>query len=209
MGQHRSLWTARHAEIDVEILTNAKGVAIATNSISYYRYADHFMQRWDAATNRLQMSLAVLKSDDDWGYPRFEVKFTNAGSDDLYLNLGFMLANGRVQLPSKIHLMLWDGDGRNRALDFGDKNYGAIGGRADDFAVPLRSGSSYTLTVRLDQFSSLATKEFDLKLKPGHYGVSAWYQGTGAEHFNTGSEGMVLMNFWKGKIQSNTCSFTE
>jgi hypothetical protein len=138
-----------------------------------------------------------------------EVKFTNTGSDDLYLDLGFMLANGRIQLPSKIHLTLWDAAGKRRALDFDDKNYGAIGGRVDDFAVPLRSGSSYSLALRLDHFSSLATKEFDLRLKPGHYRVSASYQGTGAEHFNTRNEGTDWLNFWKGKIESNVRPFAE
>jgi hypothetical protein len=43
-----------------------------------------------------------------------------------------MLAKGKVQLPARIHLRLWDGSGKIRELDFADKRYGAIAGRVDD-----------------------------------------------------------------------------
>jgi hypothetical protein len=117
-----------------------------------------------------------------------------------------MLANGKVQLPAQIHLKLWDGNGKTWELDFGDKRYGAIGGRVDDYAVPLRSGSSYKLELRLDQFWSPGTKEFALKLKPGRYWASARFEWDGAE---TDKLNILLLNFWKGRLQSNVFSFTE
>ena len=165
-------------------------------------------RQWGAATNGLQLSLTVLttgKRDD----PEFEITLRNMGEQDVSLNLGRMLANGKVQLPSKIHLQIVDGSGKNRELDFSDKRYGAIGGRMDDYVVPLRTGSTYTLKLRLDQFWSPNTGEFELKLKPGHYEISAQFQGDSAETSNPDMAGMKLMHFWKGNLQSNPVLIVE
>jgi hypothetical protein len=89
------------------------------------------------------------------------------------------------------------------------RSNGLIAGRVDNYAVPLRSGSTYILELRLDQFWSPSTKEFNLKLKPGHYWVSALFLGTGAETRNSDTTGMNLMHFWKGKLQSNVFEFSE
>ncbi len=158
-----------------------------------------------AATNGLQMSLSVVKTNDR-NDPGFEVTFKNVGENDVCLNLGYMLANGKVQLPAQIHLKLGDAGGKIRELDFADKRYGAVAGRVDDYAVPLRSGSSYTLELRLGQFWSPGTKEFALKLEPGRYWVSAWYQGNGTQ---TDLHNTLLMNFWQGRLESNVFSFAE
>jgi hypothetical protein len=157
---------------------------------------------WGSGTDGLQMSLSVLKTENR-DEPEFEVAFRNMGEHDVSLNLGYMLANGQVQLPAKIHLWLVD-DGRGvRELDFSDKKHGGVVGRVDDYVVPLRSGSNYTLELRLEQFWSPATKEFELKLKPGRYEVSAEFQGEGAGYLNSNTGGMQWMNFWKGKLRSN------
>jgi hypothetical protein len=165
-------------------------------------------RQWGSENNGLQMSLSVLITDrrDD---PKFEVAFQNAGEHDVCVNLGSMLANGKVQLPDKIHLKLIDGNGRIRELLFSDRKYPGVAGRIDDYVVPLKTGSTYTLQLRLSQFWSPDTKEFGLKLTPGRYEVSAQFQGGGAEYFNTGMEGMKLMNFWKGKLQSNVVMIVE
>jgi hypothetical protein len=165
-------------------------------------------RQWGPATDGLQMSLSVLTTGQREN-PEFEVAFRNLGEHDVSLNLGMMLANGKVQLPGKIHLQIVDGSGRSRELHFSDKRYAAVAGRVDDYVVPLRAGSTYTLKLRLDQFWSPDTQEFALQLKPGRYELSAQFQGGGAEHFNTGMEGMKLMNFWKGKLQSNVVVFVE
>ena len=163
---------------------------------------------WGSVTNGMRMCLAVLKAPGR-NDPGIEVSFQNAGERDVSLNLGYMLANGKVQLPAKIHLRLTDHTGRIRELDFADKKYGNVSGRVDDYVVPLRSGSTYTLELRLDQFWSPGTQDFDFKVKPGHYAVSAQFEGVGAETGNSDLSGMNLMNFWKGKLQSNDCAFVE
>lgn len=165
-------------------------------------------RQWGAATNGLQLSLTVLttgKRDD----PEFEIALRNMGEQDVSLNLGIMLANGNVQLPDKIHLSLMDGSGRNRELHFFDKRYPGSAGRMDDYVVPLRAGSTYTLKLRLDQFWSPSPQEFRLKLKPGRYEISAQFQGDGAGTSNADMAGMKLMHFWEGNLQSNPVLIVE
>jgi len=165
-------------------------------------------RQWGLTTNGLQMSLSVL-ADGNREDPEFEVAFRNMGEQDVSLNLGIMLANGKVQLPDKIHLSLMDGSGRSRDLHFSDKRYASVSGRVDAYVVPLRAGSTYTLKLRLDQFWLPDTEEFRLKLKPGRYQVSAQFQGVGAETSNPDMAGVELMNFWKGKLQSNVVVIVE
>lgn len=147
------------------------------------------------------MSLSVLMTGnrDD---PEFEVAFWNVGEQDVCLGLGSMLDNGRVQLPDKIHLNLLDGSGRNRELHFSDRRHPGAAGRLDDYVVPIRGGSTYTVRLRLDQFWSPATKEFALKLAPGRYEVTAQFQEGRAETRN-------LIFVWTGKLQSNLAEMVE
>jgi hypothetical protein len=157
-------------------------------------------QQWGPAANGLQMSLVLMTGQRD--DPEFEVSFRNMGAQDVCLNLGFMLDNGRVQLPEKIHLNLLDGSGRNRELQFSDRRYPGVSGRMDDYVVPLRAGSTYTLSLRLDQFWSPSTQEFEVKLKPGRYEVSALFQEDRAETSK-------LIFVWKGKLESNPVEIVE
>ena len=165
----------------------------------------HESRQWGTAANGLQMSLAILTTGDR-DDPAFEVAFRNMGEQDVSLNLGMMLANGKVQLPDKIHLGLMDGSGRKRELHFSDP---PVAGRVDAYVVPLRSGSTYTLKLRLAQFWSPGTEEFRLRLKPGRSEMSAQFQGDDVEASNLDMAGMKLMNFWKGKLQSNVVVIVE
>ena len=170
-----------------------------TNSaMTQYSVAD---RQWGNATNGLQMGLSVSTTSNR-NDPEFEVAFRNLGEQDVCLNLGSMLDNGRVLLPDKIHLNLLDGSGRNRDLQFSDRRYPAVAGRLDDYVVPLRAGSTYSLGLRLDQFWSPSTKEFDLKLTPGRSVVSAQFQENRAETRN-------LIFVWKGKLQSDEVNIVK
>jgi len=152
-------------------------------------------------TNGVQMSLSVSGS----GKPAdvmLEVAFHNAGDKDVCLNLGKMLANGNVMFPNKISLALRDSSGKRQELHFIDRRFASISGRLDDYVVPLRAGSTATIQLSLDQFMP-SDGGNELKLRPGHYAVTATYQGSGAETSNLDMTGMKLMNFWKGKLVSN------
>jgi hypothetical protein len=164
--------------------------------------ADQTEDQWGVTTQGLQMSLSDTGQGKP-GEPEFQVAFRNVGQQDVVLNLGMMLANGKVLLPDKIRLKLTDAAGKTRELHFSDKRYPGVAGRVDDYLVPLRAGSVYSLRLPLDQFWSPSTQEFTLKLPPGKYQASAQFQGSGAATSNDDMPGIKLMNFWKGKLTSN------
>lgn len=158
------------------------------------------------ASNGLQMSIS-LSGSDKTDSPSFEVMLRNVGKKDITLNLGTMLGNGKVQLPDNIRLVLKDATGKTRELLFSDKRYGGVSGRLDDYIVYLRAGSTYSVRLKLEQFWSPKTHEFELKLKSGSYQVLAQLQGVGARTHNIGSESNDLLDFWKGNLQSSALSF--
>lgn len=158
--------------------------------------------QWGPPVHGLQMSILAADSGNA-DAPEFQVALRNVGGQDVTLNLGLMLANGKVQLPQRISLNFTDASGRMRGLRFFDKRYPAVAGRLDDYVVPLRAGSVYTLKFKLDQFVSPDNKEFGLKSLPGAYQVVAQFEGSGAQTDNLDMPGIRLMNFWKGKLQSN------
>jgi hypothetical protein len=158
--------------------------------------------QWGAPIDGLQMSITALNSGD-MSVPVFQVALRNIGERDVTLNLGIMLANGKVQLPDRIRLSLIDAGGSRRELRFFDKRYPAIAGRVDDYVVPLRAGSTYILTLSLDQFWSPDTKEFQLKLSRGQSQVVAHFEGGKARTGNLDMPGIKLMNFWEGELDSN------
>jgi hypothetical protein len=160
-------------------------------------------EKWGLPIQGLQMSISAV-GQDKIAEPEFQVALRNIGEKDVTLNLGMMLANGKVQLPTGIRLILAEPSEKERELHFAEPN---IAGRVDDYVVPLRVGSMYTLKLKLNQFWSPNTKETRLKLETGRYQVSAQFQGSDAKTHNTGSESIALMNFWRGKLQSNVLSF--
>ena len=160
-----------------------------------------------ASNAELRMSIIAITPQEAKGIPVFRVTVENVGDKDVVLNLGMMLANGKVHLPTKIRLILTDSGGETKELHFSDKRYPGVAGRIDDYAVPLRAGSAYTVKLSLDNFWCPRTKEFRLKLKPGIYDVSSELTSMGAQHVNGDMKGIKLMNFWKGTFQSDWIVF--
>jgi len=146
------------------------------------------------------MSLSSPEPNDSG----LQLALRNVGDHDVTLNLGWMLANGKVQLPKYISINLTDGKGKTRLFQFSDKMHSNVAGRVDDYVVPLRVGSMYTLTLRLDQFWCQETMEFEMNLLPGENRLTAQFEGRGAKQANLDMPAMRLMNFWLGKIESNT-----
>ncbi len=165
---------------------------------------DASKEQWGLATQGLQMSISTT-GKDKVGNPEFQVAFRNVGEQDVALNLGIMLANGKVQLPDNVRLSLTDVNGRVRELHFSDKKHPGVAGRVDDYVVPLRVGSVYMLKLPLSQFWSPNTNEFTLELKPGKYQISAQFEGGKAKH----DSGRFIMSYWEGKLQSNTLKFEQ
>jgi len=149
------------------------------------------------AVDGLQMCLAPSG-------PNLQLTLRNVGDRDLTLNLGIMLANGKVQLPDHLAIKFTDALGNTRLFKFGDKRYGSVGGRVDDYIVPLRVGSTYMLLLTLDQFWCQETNEFSIPLISGDNHLTAEFEGRGATMVNSDMPGIKLMKFWFGKVNSNT-----
>ena len=158
--------------------------------------------QWGAPVDCLEMSISAL-DPSGLNVPAFQVALRNSGERDVTLNLGIMLANGKVQLPDRVRLSLVDADGRRRELRFFDKRYPAVAGRVDDYVVPLRAGSTYVLILSLAQFWAPDTKEFEIKLPPGKSQLAAHFEGGKARTGNLDMPGIRLMNFWEGELHSN------
>jgi hypothetical protein len=155
---------------------------------------------WGQPSDGVQMSLSSPEPNS----AELQVAFRNIGKRDLVLNLGSMLANGKVQLPDYISLNFTDAQGKTRQFKFADKKHSFVAGRVDDYIVPLRVGSTYTLKLTLDQFWCHETKEFEITLLSGKNRLTAEYQGSEAKLVNLDMPAIKLMNFWLGKVESNT-----
>ncbi|MBL7043046.1 MAG: hypothetical protein ISR77_30720 [Pirellulaceae bacterium] len=154
------------------------------------------------------LELSILSVSADSNDPiRLKVVFENVSDRDIVLNLGMMLANGKVQLPEEIRLTLTDESGRSRQLHFSDRRYPGVSGRVDDYIVPLRAGSAYTLNLSLRDYWCPKSKEFTLELKPERYTVRAEFTGKSARHLNSDTEGLEFMPFWTGKLKSAAVHF--
>lgn len=158
--------------------------------------------QWGTIVDGLQVSVSVAASRKA-DIPELQIIIRNAGEKDVVLNLGMMLANGKVQLPDKISFSLTDASGKIRKLDFLDGKYAVIAGRVDDYIVPLRSGSTYGLKIGLDNLYSLSTNEIGSKLPSGKYQITAQFEGDGANISH------LSANSWKGKLQSNTLTIDK
>jgi hypothetical protein len=164
--------------------------------------------QWGSSVAGLQISLFAVDSSKG-SDPELQLALRNVGNQDITLNLGSMMANGKVQLPDNITLNVSDAQGRKRKFNFGDKKHSFVAGRLDDYVVPLRAGSSYTLRLTLDQFWCQETNEVEVRLLPGKNQLSAEFEGGNAKLVNLDMPGIKLMNFWVGKVQSNTLSIEK
>jgi|HubBroStandDraft_5_1064220.scaffolds.fasta_scaffold129298_2 hypothetical protein len=163
---------------------------------------------WGGAVNGLQMSIypehalhAESKS------PKFRVELRNSGGQDLILNLGIMLANGKRQYPNAVVLNLKDETGNTRQLDLREPF--TVASRLDPFVLPIPTGAAFCLSVDLDNYGAAKSKESDYKLKPGSYSIQAQLTGrsVSAQEANLDVKGIALMPYWMGTVTSNQLRF--
>ncbi len=160
--------------------------------------------QWGVPVEGLQMSVAA-EGAGRTGTTELLFTIRNVGEKDIILNLGIMLANGKVQLPNRISLGLTDAGGRTREFHFFDRRYAVIAGRVDPYVVPLRSGSAYTLRLGLDNFCYSNAYEWDdaSELSAGRYQIAARFEGNGA------TVSYLVAPSWAGKLQSNTLTLEK
>jgi hypothetical protein len=164
-------------------------------------------QVWGPSTNGLRIGISpVSRGKLPPASAQFYIALQNTGDSDFVVNLGHMLANGKVMFPKAVRLTLTDPMAQIRQLQFSDRRYGVVAGRVDDFTVALRSGAIYAFRVSLDQYVSLHTGE-RLKLADGRHRISARFEGQPAGHVNLDMQGIALLNFWKGTVHTDDLEF--
>lgn len=131
-------------------------------------------QTWGDLVGGLQMAIRLDQAEGAQSKaPKLRVELRNAGENDLILNLGMMLANGKKQYPNAVALTLTDAQGKSRRLDLREPWY--IAGRLHPLVLPIPAGAAFSIPVDLDKYSAAASKEFDYKLKPGNYSLAAQF----------------------------------
>ena len=111
---------------------------------------------WGKVSAGLHMSIALADAAAKEA-PAFRVTWQNVGDKDMTLNLVIMLANGKVQLPTNLRFSLQDGEGKTRELQFAEP---AIAGRVDDYVVPLRVASTYSVVLKRSDFWAPKIRSF-------------------------------------------------
>jgi RNA polymerase sigma-70 factor (ECF subfamily) len=155
---------------------------------------------WGDAQEGLRIGLAVEESGA--GQERLAVALENVGKDDLVINLGVMLANGRKQFPSALGLALTDAKGATRSLR---RSPPFVAGRVDPFVVPLGVGCRYTLRFAVaDLTTDWGHALAGAALAPGRYRAVAHFDGKAVtrDQTNQDTPGLALMPYWKGTVRS-------
>jgi hypothetical protein len=180
----------------------------ASHSVAQSQAVPAVAAEWGTVSDGLRMAISSLSSENTPPEERrFSVAIENVADRDVVLNLGYMLANGKVMFPTAVALILADAQGRTRELRYFDRRYPGVAGRVDDFTVALRSGSVYILRLSLDHYSSAATGEVTLNLATGRHRMAARFDARGASSLNLDTQGIGLMHFWKGTLRSNSVDF--
>jgi hypothetical protein len=161
-------------------------------------------QAWGPSVQGLRMSISVSHENPSRAGAEFSVALENTGDSDFVMNLGSMLGNGKVMLPTAVRLVLTNSAGRIQELEFKTP---PVAGRVDPFIVSLRAGSIYVLRTSLSQYIIPAMNNFDVKLASGGNRIAARFEGRGVEQTTSEMPGVALLNFWKGTAQSNTVEF--
>lgn len=156
-----------------------------------------------SSQSELQAMLRVVPKGTS--VPAFEFELNNTGENDLILNLGFMLANGRSQFGSAIHLSLRDAQNKTEILDL--RGPAIIAGRVDPFVVPLPKGARMILPINLAEYANPEQKIWEVQLKPGPYFLRAEYRGAGVKQANLDMQGFRVMPYWLGTVESKEISF--
>lgn len=134
----------------------------------------------------------------------FLVTLENVGEKDRILNLGYFNANGRRQIPDAIVFFLTDSSEQSKE---GHVFYWSISMRLDDYVVPLRAGSLYSLIINMDQILWAGDQVPKPGLNSGDYHIRAEFRGTGAGHTSL-DDSTSLMKFWMGVLRSEETAFS-
>lgn len=154
----------------------------------------------NAPIGGLPMSLVATRKA---GQAELEVTFRNVGERDTLLSLGEMLGGGSKQIPSRVRFIMINAAGKKSELVIPQSR---VRGSLEEYRVPLRAGSTYSLKFKLHELRLSKTYELASELKPGKYRVFAQLVGMGEKARNWGQKNIALMNYWKWAFQSNAAT---
>jgi hypothetical protein len=180
-------------------------------------------QEWGKPENGVQMSLFHASETTKEAF-RFRVEIRNVGSNDLLLNLGDMLANGRKQYPDAVAVLITNPKGETEECGF--QGPSGVAGWVGPFVVPVPAGASFSLPIDLKKWTNewkscfAPRKYIELSLAPGKYALRVQLTGKsqGNEHLppipdlppSTKSMewgGQILFPVWIGTLISNQVEF--
>jgi hypothetical protein len=157
---------------------------------------------WGRPHNGLRVGIAQARA----GEARLTVALENVGKDDLVVNLGIMLANGKKQFPLALRLTLTDAKGARWGMRLPQP---AVAGRVDPFIVPLPARARYSLRYDLGDL---------IEEEPGGAGAPPTGRCRAAVEFvgkavtrertNADTPGLALMTYWTGAVQSQELQLT-
>jgi len=149
-----------------------------------------------AASPNSELTFVIKVSDA--ASPEVEFVFKNGRQQDSTINLGMMLANGETMFPSAVVLTDTDVTGRTRTLKL---EPGSVHGRVDDFLVPLRKGSSYSMRFQLSEFFGSGGRS--TLLSPGKHRFQAKLVSETVKYLNSSNEDARFLKVWAGTLESN------
>lgn len=156
------------------------------------------------ADTNLEITITPTKPRFTNETPTFHVSIENVEDNDTIINLGMMLGNGLTLWPTAFRLFLIGPDEKSRELDY---LTGPVGGRVDDYLVPLRVGSTHTLRLSLNDFIYPEARNLRIDMKPGQYRIHAELTSNEIGHVNSGEKCIRLRRVWQGKLQSDAVEF--
>ena len=164
---------------------------------------------WGPVAGGLRMSIARTPPSAAATTAQFRVAIENVGESDAVLNMGLMMENGQLLLPTALFLTIADSQKVGRELSFFSPSSTAapvnrLSGKMDDYVVRLGPGATYTMAVDLGHYWVAATTQFPLRIQTGAHTVVARLVARGAQY----SKGdTALLKFWTGTLQSNELTF--
>jgi RNA polymerase sigma factor (sigma-70 family) len=155
---------------------------------------------WGKPESGLRVGAQILEANRA-GKVGLSVVLENVGKDDVVVNLGIMLGNGRTQLPTAVRLVLTDAARRTRVLQ---RKVGGVAGRVDPFVVPLPAGGRLTLPCVLEDYADADPAQLGTPLAPGRYHTKAEFVGKTVARADTNRDmvGLALMKYWTGTVRS-------